>query len=56
MTPRDTKEKVVEMVQRLQDYDLASETLTPEEGRELVRRSGMLLFQGYKIRSSVLLD
>ena len=56
MTPGDTKKKVAKMVQRLQEYDLASETLTPEEGRELVKMSGMLLFLGWEINSSFLLD
>ena len=56
MIPGDTQEKVVEMIQRLQEYDPTSETLTPEEGRELVRRSGMLLFPGWEINSSFLLD
>ena len=56
MTPGDTQEKVAKMVQRLQEYDPASETLTPEEGRELVRRSGMLLFPGWETSSSFLLD
>ena len=44
------------MVQKLEEYDPASETLTPEEGRELIRRSGMILFPGWKINSSFLLD
>ena len=52
----DTQAKVVEMVQRLQEYDPTIETLTPKEGRELVRRSGMLLFLGWEISSSFSLD
>ena len=44
------------MIQKLQDYDLASETLTPEEGRELIIRSGLLLFPRWEISSSFLLD
>ena len=52
----DTQEKVAEMVQKLQEYDPTSETLTPMEGRELLRRSGMLLFPGWEINSSFLLD
>ena len=52
MTPSDTKEKVVEMVQRLQEYDPASETLTPMEGTKLVRRNGMILFLGWEISYS----
>ena len=52
----DSEEKVAEMVQKLQDYDPASETLTPKEGRELIRRSGLLLFLGWEISSSFLLD
>ena len=56
MTSGDTQEKVAEMVQRLQEYDPTSETLTLEEGRELVRRSRMLLFIGWEINSLFLLD
>ena len=56
MNPGDTKEKVAELAQKMQEYDLASETLTPEDARELVRRSGMLLFPGWEISSSFLLD
>ena len=56
MTPGDTEEKVTEMIQRLQEYDPTSETLTPKEGKELVRRSGMLLFPRWEISSSFLLD
>ena len=44
------------MVQKLQDYDPASETLTPKEGKELIRRSGLLLFSRWEISSSFLLD
>ena len=51
----DTQEKVAEMVQKLQEHDPASETLTPKEGRELVR-SDMLLFLGWETRSSFLID
>ena len=56
MTLGDIEENVVEMVQRLLEYDPTSETLTPKESRELVRRSGMLLFLGWEISSSLLLD
>ena len=49
----DTQEKVAEMLQKLEEYDPASETLTLEECRELVRMSGMLLFPGWEINSSI---
>ena len=44
------------MVQKIQDYDPTSETLTLEEGRKIIRRSGLLLFLGWEINSSFLLD
>jgi hypothetical protein len=44
------------MVNRLQEYDPSSETLIADEARDLVRRSGMLLFPGWEISSSFFLD
>lgn len=44
------------MVQKLQAYDPNSESLTVEEARELVQRSGMIVFPGWDISSSFLLD
>ena len=52
----DTNEKVSKMVQKLQAYDPNSESLTIEEARELVQRSGMIVFPGWDISSSFLLD
>lgn len=52
----DTDEKVIEMVQKLQAYDPNSESLTIEEARELVQRSGMIVFPRWDISSSFLLD
>lgn len=52
----DLDKVVVEMVQKLQEYDPASETLIVEEAKELVRRSGMIVFLGRDISSSCLLD
>ena len=52
----DIDEKVTEMVQKLQAYDPNSESLTVEEARELVQRSGMIFFLGWDISSSFLLD
>lgn len=54
--PRDTDEKVTEMVQKLQAYDPNSESLTIEEARELVQRSGVIVFPEWDISSSFLLD
>ena len=53
---RVTDEKVTEMVQKLQAYDPNSESLTIEEARELVQRSGLIVFPGWDISSSFLLD
>lgn len=56
MGPGDSADKITEMVNKLQDYDPSSETLTFDEARDLVRRSGMLLFLGWEISSSFFLD
>ena len=47
---------MTKMVQKLQAYDPNSESLTIEEARELVQRSGMIVFPGWDISSSFLLD
>ncbi len=52
----DSSEKVAELVKKLQEYDPKSETLTIYEARDLVKRSGMLLFPGWETNSSFLLD
>lgn len=54
--PGDSNEKVEEMVKRLQEYDTKSETLTIEEVRELIKRSGMIIFLGWEDNSSFFLD
>ena len=36
-------EQKLELVEKLQSYDLDSEIMTLEEARDLVQRSGMLL-------------
>ena len=56
MAPRDNEKKVAELVQKLRDYDPSNETLTIDEARDLIKRSGMLLFSGWEIRSSFLLN
>ena len=56
MKPSDSNEVVAGLVQKLQEYDPASEALTVEEERDLVTRSGMIFFPGWDISSSFLLD
>ena len=56
MKPGDSDEVVVGLVQKLQEYDPASEALTVEEARDLVTRSGVIVFPGWDINSSFLLD
>ena len=43
---RDSNEKKLELVEKLQAYDIESEVMTLEEERDLVQRSGMLLGAG----------
>lgn len=52
----DSDEKVAELVEKLQVYDPNGETLTIEEARDLVKRSGMLLLPGWDLSSSFMLD
>lgn len=52
----DSEERITKLVNKLQDYDPSSENLTVDEARDLVRRRGMLLFPGWEINSSFLLD
>ena len=44
MKPKDFDEVVVGLVQKLQEYDPTSKTLTIEEARDLVRRRRMIVF------------
>ena len=43
LKPRESEEKIQELVERLHDYDAKSEVMTPTKARDLVQRSGMLL-------------
>ena len=54
--PGDLDKKIVGLIQKLQEYDPANETLTIEEARDLVRRSGMIILPRWDLSSSFLLD
>lgn len=47
---------MVELVEKMQACDPNSETLTREEARDLVKRSGMFLFPSWDLHSSFMLD
>ena len=54
MKPRDSKEGVARLVNKIQECDPASESLTIEEAREMVMRTGMIIFLGWDLSSSFL--
>lgn len=56
MKPRDSYEVIAGLVQKMEEYNPASEKLTVEETRDLVTRSGMIIFPGWDLSSSFFLD
>ena len=54
--PDECDEKKMELIEKLQAYDLESEVMTLEEARYLVQRSGMLLVPGWDLKKAFMLD
>ena len=46
----------MELIEKLQSYDLESEVMTLEEARDLVQRSGMLLVLDWDLEQAFMLD
>ena len=56
LRPRESKEKIKDLIKKLLAYDLESEQVTPTEAKDLVQKSGMLLILGWDLERAFIFD